>query len=104
MIKVKERPEVIQNKPNRDLRGSQAKGPGVRATQQTKTILTERCAICVSGIFSLYDVKVGNRWSLNTVDRRKNGLFAHGITRIGGACRDRTDDLKLAKLPLSQLS
>ena len=24
--------------------------------------------------------------------------------RIGGACRDRTDDLKLAKLPLSQLS
>ncbi len=22
----------------------------------------------------------------------------------GGACRDRTDDLKLAKLPLSQLS
>ena len=25
-------------------------------------------------------------------------------TRIGGAGRDRTDDLKLAKLPLSQLS
>ena len=25
-------------------------------------------------------------------------------SRIGGACRDRTDDLKLAKLPLSQLS
>ena len=23
---------------------------------------------------------------------------------VGGACRDRTDDLKLAKLPLSQLS
>jgi hypothetical protein len=26
------------------------------------------------------------------------------IRRSGGACRDRTDDLKLAKLPLSQLS
>ena len=26
------------------------------------------------------------------------------IQRIGGARRDRTDDLKLAKLPLSQLS
>ena len=26
------------------------------------------------------------------------------ISRIGGAGRDRTDDLKLAKLPLSQLS
>ena len=26
------------------------------------------------------------------------------IQRIGGAGRDRTDDLKLAKLPLSQLS
>src|SRR5919107_1395770 len=26
------------------------------------------------------------------------------IHKNGGACRDRTDDLKLAKLPLSQLS
>ena len=30
--------------------------------------------------------------------------FAHKKARRGGADRDRTDDLKLAKLPLSQLS
>jgi hypothetical protein len=32
------------------------------------------------------------------------GLVACRAVKIGGADRDRTDDLKLAKLPLSQLS
>jgi hypothetical protein len=40
---------------------------------------------------------------------RRNGCSQHGciflgVFRIGGANRDRTDDLKLAKLALSQLS
>ena len=30
--------------------------------------------------------------------------FCQGKSDVGGAGRDRTDDLKLAKLPLSQLS
>ncbi len=30
--------------------------------------------------------------------------FSTGLTSVGGVRRDRTDDLKLAKLPLSQLS
>ena len=49
----------------------------------------------------------------NSTNERKLLLFKHGrirrratqgAKRDGGASRDRTDDLKLAKLPLSQLS
>ncbi len=36
------------------------------------------------------------QWTPDTAQRTKKDR--------GGACRDRTDDLKLAKLPLSQLS
>jgi hypothetical protein len=39
-----------------------------------------------------------------TWPRRIGALFAFGHDRVGGARRDRTDDLKLAKLALSQLS
>ena len=34
----------------------------------------------------------------------RRNLFSPGEPNVGGADRDRTDDLKLAKLPLSQLS
>ena len=37
-------------------------------------------------------------------DRQRRNLFSPTRAKIGGADRDRTDDLKLAKLPLSQLS
>jgi hypothetical protein len=36
--------------------------------------------------------------------RLRRGNFRRDATKIGGANRDRTDDLKLAKLALSQLS
>jgi hypothetical protein len=40
-----------------------------------------------------------------TVTVPKHGfVFPFEILGNGGACRDRTDDLKLAKLALSQLS
>ena len=35
---------------------------------------------------------------------RENLVFISGNKKAGGASRDRTDDLKLAKLALSQLS
>ena len=35
---------------------------------------------------------------------RRLGLSAEALAKAGGAYRDRTDDLKLAKLALSQLS
>ena len=37
-------------------------------------------------------------------ERQRRNLFSPTRAKIGGADRDRTDDLKLAKLPLSQLS
>jgi hypothetical protein len=43
------------------------------------------------------------RKALFALSHRDWLLFAHGLI-VGGASRDRTDDLKLAKLPLSQLS
>ena len=39
-----------------------------------------------------------------TRDRAPTKLVSPERAKLGGAGRDRTDDLKLAKLPLSQLS
>ena len=44
------------------------------------------------------------RLSGRTRSRPRRSTETQGSLRDGGACRDRTDDLKLAKLPLSQLS
>ena len=54
-----------------------------------------------SGLSPLYDVKKTARADAQSgIDV----LFAHGCDGLGGASRDRTGDLKLAKLALSQLS
>ena len=44
------------------------------------------------------------RSSIRNHDFRRNSEFISDYQRSGGADRDRTDDLKLAKLALSQLS
>ena len=57
------------------------------------------------GLFALHDVKkTASQRHDRALNERKLLLFKHGRIEDGGASRDRTDDLKLAKLPLSQLS
>jgi hypothetical protein len=53
-----------------------------------------------------YDVKIDRKLELPNRRRCLRNLYYFPLKRLlnGGACRDRTGDLKLAKLPLSQLS
>ena len=53
-------------------------------------------------LFTIFQIE----WKLSFPNRRQylRNLFSPTFDLDGGACRDRTDDLKLAKLPLSQLS
>jgi hypothetical protein len=54
--------------------------------------------------FRLLETKLGTEDSV-TLDFLISGyVLSAAILENGGACRDRTDDLKLAKLALSQLS
>ena len=55
---------------------------------------------------SLYDVERSGRFASEDARAAKLALCVrrYSTVGIGGADRDRTDDLKLAKLPLSQLS
>ena len=55
---------------------------------------------------SLYDVERSGRFASEDAGAAKLALCVrrYSTAGIGGADRDRTDDLKLAKLPLSQLS
>ena len=53
---------------------------------------------------SLYDVERSGSAPSEGGRAAKLALCVRRIVRSGGADRDRTDDLKLAKLPLSQLS
>ena len=56
---------------------------------------------CANRLTRLHNVKIVTVADGETVDfRRRDEAFS----AIGGANRDRTDDLKLAKLALSQLS
>ena len=60
-----------------------------------------------SGMSSLHDNKRTGQWrpSARTIAKSVSHLRMFGSTPgFGGARRDRTDDLKLAKLALSQLS
>ena len=60
-----------------------------------------------SSMSSLHDNKRTGQWrpSARTIAKSVSHLRMFGSTpRFGGARRDRTDDLKLAKLALSQLS
>ncbi len=62
---------------------------------------TSACRICC--LFTISNIRASH-----TQEGRREPHLTFQITRscrrYGGACRDRTDDLKLAKLPLSQLS
>ena len=64
------------------------------------------CRIC--RLFTISNIRAahpkGEGTNLNKI-QSASALDGHrNDQRNGGACRDRTDDLKLAKLPLSQLS
>lgn len=48
--------------------------------------------------------KNGSWQERGATGRHPKGVRAALVSGVGGAGRDRTDDLKLAKLPLSQLS
>ena len=72
--------------------GAPGCGPGlVRGTR------LPACRICC--LFTISNIRATppEGQGANLIDTSKH-------QRSGGACRDRTDDLKLAKLPLSQLS
>jgi hypothetical protein len=61
----------------------------------------------LSNTFPLHNDKQRYLSSLTQSNNQQNLNFpGRFLTKqeAGGACRDRTDDLKLAKLPLSQLS
>ena len=57
---------------------------------------------CANRLTRLHNVKFVTVADGETVDFRRLDETGHSV--IGGANRDRTDDLKLAKLALSQLS
>ena len=57
-----------------------------------------------SGISLLHDGKISHRMPGRLRETRYFHLFGEDERQVGGARRDRTDDLKLAKLALSQLS
>jgi len=52
---------------------------------------------------SIFSSRCSKRQARSTKASRKQTSFSRTV-KFGGASRDRTDDLKLAKLPLSQLS
>ena len=52
----------------------------------------------------IHDVKEPNGKMLHVEHEHRAWIFLSSDGGVGGAGRDRTDDLKLAKLPLSQLS
>ncbi len=107
-----ERPEVNQDKP--ELTGSLARPIEPLHTETTNA--RSACANLVAnpmlsgaddhtangtGLSPLHDVKLSKP---PAVVARRNSFFLKCGYVDGGARRDRTDDLKLAKLALSQLS
>ena len=65
------------------------------------------CLFTISNIRAAHPVKVRARTSTRSRAQSRSMDTGYGPKDQkdrGGACRDRTDDLKLAKLPLSQLS
>jgi hypothetical protein len=86
---------VIQWAANRSRRGDWWSQPGLPCRPRTKTIGEPFLAAR-----GLVEPARPALQAKDQSDRRANPRRA----RIGGADRDRTDDLKLAKLPLSQLS
>ena len=96
-----ERPEVNQDKP--DSKNSLARylrGPPLRSFARPK--LLERASVYAGA--QAYPLFTMSRNPPRSVADGIGALNMDAILRSGGANRDRTDDLKLAKLALSQLS
>jgi hypothetical protein len=74
---------------------------GHAARRPLRAAHTGRVVPGASGLSPLYDVKISTR--LGPSPKRKRWSLRRRM-RFGGASRDRTGDLKLAKLALSQLS
>ena len=62
------------------------------------------CLFTISNIRAAHPAKGRARTSFDIPEKIIGDRRSHPSKNDGGACRDRTDDLKLAKLPLSQLS
>ena len=100
-----ERPEVNQNKPKTIPLLSGCRHPPLRSCDPSSW--TCRLLRRHPGLFPLYDVIESRSGALAL--GRNTALIQYGcssstLPTTGGARRDRTDDLKLAKLALSQLS
>ena len=99
-----ERPEVNQDKPDSEISLARApRGPPHRSFARPMLLGGADLLAGASGISPLYDVKKA------AADSRSGKVaLMHGCevcdANAGGASRDRTGDLKLAKLALSQLS
>jgi hypothetical protein len=87
--------------------------PRSRRSRHTRPRHAERARRCQSPSYASTGSACAHGRTLNSRCHRTAGALSHDgelvsptspIQRIGGARRDRTDDLKLAKLPLSQLS
>src|SRR5688572_31220553 len=69
-----------------------------------------RCPACrICCLFTISNIRATHpkgraRTSFDIPEKIIGDRRSHPSKNDGGACRDRTDDLKLAKLPLSQLS
>ena len=73
-----------------------------RATQQALVLANELSHLRLRHILSSRCQE--NRWNYQSSYSGNGCSLRTGTDKDGGASRDRTDDLKLAKLPLSQLS
>ncbi|CAN1723189.1 protein of unknown function [Hyphomicrobium sp. 1Nfss2.1] len=101
-----ERPEVIQDKPNPDLR-LRADLKILHANRHKQLTLLEYADVYVSAQeYPLFTMSIARalRRRATIPSQARNGKDCSHSHGFGGAGRDRTDDLKLAKLPLSQLS
>ncbi len=95
-----ERPEVNQDKPNLKPCLRKIPRPSTSTACAADALGTRRRLRRRSGISPLYDVKQ----TACGMTRGGKGCSLTAWMKVGGARRDRTDDLKLAKLALSQLS
>ena len=95
-----ERPEVNQDKPNSKPRLREIPRPSTSTVCTANALGTRRRLRRRSGVSPLYDVK---KAASRACAAGGKVALVQGC-QAGGASRDRTGDLKLAKLALSQLS
>ena len=108
------RPDTIQERPVFDPFGSKTillakhiRRSWLRARAGSRELGCPACRICC--LFTISNIRAAHpkgraRTSFDIPEKIIGDRRSHPSKNDGGACRDRTDDLKLAKLPLSQLS